>query len=409
MLGFRIVFTILILLAQIYLYRRFTRSSLSHAPTPHMRRTLGGLFLAFSIPVVVLFFWRPRLAEWPSWTIIAVVYPFYIWHAASVLMCLGFGLLRLGRTLVSLVQRLLKKRRVIAQSTDTHRAVAESRFNPARRVFFRQGFTILAGATVAGTAYSAFRRGDYEITESTISIPGLPASFDGFTIALVSDIHSSPFMTLPQMRTYVDGINSLHADLIAIPGDLVNSEVEEAYPLAEALADLRAPFGVFATLGNHDFFTRDPDQVTSIVAKTGISVLRNEAVRVEKAGSAIALAGIDDTGNPRRANLLMQRVFHRSEGQISRILLCHRPYFFEEAASQKIDLTLSGHTHGGQVVLARIGNSVIAPARVASPYVAGLYSLGANKMYVSRGIGTVGIPFRVNCPPEITRITLRAS
>jgi predicted MPP superfamily phosphohydrolase len=117
--------------------------------------------------------------------------------------------------------------------------------------------------------------------------------------------------------------------------------------------------------------------------------------------------GIDDVGRSDRATSHMRSAARGVPDALPRILLCHRPYFLEEAAAMGMDLVLSGHTHGGQIVLGHIGPLILTPAAIASPYIWGRYSRGHTQMYVSRGIGTVGLPMRVNCPPELTRITLR--
>jgi predicted MPP superfamily phosphohydrolase len=405
MFVFRVILPILLLLIQFHLYRRITDSGIRQLKSLPRRIGIAAMFVAFSLPVVILVFWRPRLAEWPTWSIIGAVYPFYIWHFISVLTIVGMGCIKLITLMIAAGTWFVEK--VQSKSNRGPMPAEVPDYDPRRRAFFRHGFTLLAATTVAGTAYSAFRRGEYELTEISVPIKNLPPAFHGFTIALLSDIHSSPFMTKSQMDEYVRGVNSLNADLIAIPGDLVNSEIEEAYPFAEAFSDLRARYGVFGTLGNHDFFTRNPDLVTDIISDCGINILRNDRIYIEKEGDRLLLVGIDDTGSGTRAGRFMDAVLAGASGADPRILLCHRPYFFGEAQRRGFGLTLSGHTHGGQVVLARFGQSVVAPARFASRYVAGLYSQGDSRMYVSRGIGTVGVPFRINCPPEITRISLR--
>jgi predicted MPP superfamily phosphohydrolase len=266
--------------------------------------------------------------------------------------------------------------------------------------------TVLAGAAFAGSALGALGKDRYDITEISIPIAGLPDRLQGFTIALASDIHSSVFMTLPTMRNYVSLLNGMGADCIVVTGDFVNSMVEEVYPFAEAFSELRAPLGVYGVLGNHDYYTRNVDAVARAVNDAGIRLLVNERVSLQKENETLHLAGVDDTGSHERAAQWFDKASRGAGEGAPKILLCHRPYYFEEAARRKFDLTLSGHTHGGQIVFARIGNDIIAPARMASPYVAGLYSIGRSRMYVSRGIGTVGIPVRINCPPEITKITL---
>jgi len=194
--------------------------------------------------------------------------------------------------------------------------------------------------------------------------------------------------------------------MITVVGDFVNSQPSEVYPFAEAFSELKARYGVYGVLGNHDYYSRDVDTVARNVNECGIKLLVNDRVALEKDNKKLYLLGADDVGNSERAGQSFDRMLKGIDESIPKILLCHRPYFFDQSARRGIALTLSGHTHGGQIVFARIGNDIISLARLASPYVAGLYSIESSRMYVSRGVGTVGVPVRLNCPPEITKITL---
>jgi predicted MPP superfamily phosphohydrolase len=216
-------------------------------------------------------------------------------------------------------------------------------------------------------------------------------------------------MQRDQMEQYAKMVNGLKADMIAVTGDFVNSSVQEVYPFATAFSLLHAQDGVYGVLGNHDYYTRQVETVAKEVSDCGIRLLRNEHLVIERNGHGVCLVGVDDVGTRKRAGNYFDQALLDSKSGMTRILLCHRPYFFDEAKARDIDLTLSGHTHGGQIVFVRLGNDIIAPARIASPYVAGLYSQGRSHMYVSRGVGTVGVPIRINCPPEITKIVLKRS
>jgi predicted MPP superfamily phosphohydrolase len=147
--------------------------------------------------------------------------------------------------------------------------------------------------------------------------------------------------------------------------------------------------------------------VAEIATAGGVRILRDESHVIHRGDASLALLGIDDTGNASSAIQRIARASTNIDEHSTKLLLCHRPYFLPEASHTGIHLMLSGHTHGGQVVLGRFGDMTITPAALASPYVAGLYNEGMTQMYVSRGVGTVGIPVRVNCPPEITRIVIK--
>ena len=205
---------------------------------------------------------------------------------------------------------------------------------------------------------------------------------------------------------YVAALNNLKTDIIFVPGDFVNSQTDEVYPFVEAFSSLRAPYGVYGCLGNHDYYA-DVDVVAKEVDGCGIKLLRNDAVKILKGNSFINLVGVDDIPINGKPDPYLERALSSVQNSNPRILLCHKPYYLETFASRNIDLTLSGHTHGGQIVFAKVGNLIVCPAALFSKYVWGLYEFGNSQMYVTRGIGTVGVPFRINCPPEITKITLQ--
>jgi predicted MPP superfamily phosphohydrolase len=395
-----------LLLIQFFFYREVTYR-ISRAPHPDRnKKIVNALFLLFNIPVILLLALSREMRHLPGWVITSAVLPLYLWHASAVLVFFAIVLKEAVLFPVRAVRWAVRR-----FETPEHHPVpvpraTETAFDPQRRVFLGRGMTVVAGAAFVGSAIGAFGKDNYAFSDIPVPIANLPEEFEGFTIAFVSDIHSSVFMTRETMKGYASVINAMKSDCIIIAGDFVNSMAEEVYPFAEAFSELKAPFGVYGVLGNHDYYTRNVELVAREVVAGGIKLLVNDRVDFQKGGAKIHLMGVDDTGNRRRAAQLFDQVARGTFEGTPKILMCHRPYYFEEAARRSFDLTLAGHTHGGQIVLARIGNEVIAPARMASPYVAGLYSIGSSRMYVSRGIGTVGIPVRINCPPEITKIRL---
>lgn len=404
---FQLLLILILLGVQYYFYRNISRYLAEHHSSRPARIVLNSVFVLFNLPLVCLLVTRPQLGSFPAWVIDGGVYPLYIWHFSLFLL---FVVIMIGKFLkipvVSTVWLMSKFDRTEQWIHVMRRRKEIHRYDSRRRAFLRQGATVLAGAAFTGSAYGAFSRDHFELTEIDIPVSNLPKEFDGFTVGLISDIHSSVFMTREQMAHYVAAVNSLNTDLVTVTGDFVNSTVDEVYPFAEAFSELRAPSGVYGVLGNHDYYTRNVELVAREVGACGIRLLRNEHVPIVKGAGKIILAGIDDVGSNERAARLMDVSVRSSGDATTRILMCHRPYFFEQAETRKFDLTLSGHTHGGQIVFARIGTDVLAPARVASPYVAGIYTINESAMYVSRGIGTVGVPIRINCPPEITKIRL---
>ena len=407
---FRVTIFAIVSGLQFLLYTRARRWARQRFPGSARAQTvLSLLFAVFGAGLVIALFVGPVAQHIPGWLNTIIARPFYIWEGATI----ALGLAILAGILIAFPVRLavaaLRRLPLTAQGLrrlTTHPAVA--RFDASRRTFLFRGMEGLTAASFGAATYGVFTgRSGYEFTDTSIRVHDLPPALDGFTIGLVSDIHSSSFMTKKQMDGYCGALMSLGTDLIVVPGDFVNSQTEEVYPFAESFSALHAPCGVYGVMGNHDFFAPDPERIAREVDDCGVKLLRNDSVIIGKNGARFALIGIDDVGRSERASSHMRSATRGLPDLLPRVLLCHRPYFLDEAAAMGIDLMLSGHTHGGQIVLGHIGPLVLTPAAIASPYIWGKYSRGRTQMYVSRGIGTVGLPMRVNCPPEITRITLR--
>jgi uncharacterized protein len=408
---FRFTLLAVVFLVQYVLFRRVWNWIKTTRPASRLLRgTTIGLFAFFNILFLVIVLLRPHVVELPQWLEYAGMYPFYIWYGATFFL----GVALLVAALVKLPFKVVmwistRFSRMRARLRLVKRQPAYQEFDVSRRIFLRRGMYTLTAASFTGTAYGALvERIRPESTTAEFPIASLPPVLDGFTIALASDVHSSIFMTKREMDEYVALINSMNADLVVVTGDFVNSLTDEVYPFAESFSALKAPHGVYGVMGNHDFFASDPELVAREVNDCGVRLLRNDRITIARGGAQFDLLGVDDTGHAERAAQLIQTARGTSGRQVPQILLCHRPYFLPQAAAQNIDLMLSGHTHGGQIVLAKIGRTIVTPAALASPYVWGKYRSGNTSMYVSRGIGTVGLPVRINCPPEITKIVLRS-
>lgn len=406
---FRLILTVILSGIQYFIYNKIQRYLRSSSKSPRLQIAVKALFLGFNVPLIVLMFWQPKTAAFPGWLLYIGVFPFYLWHFCFfiifmiILAGLGLKLPVLGMLQLSRLIPSLRGKVDLLQTNEKFR-----QFNQKRRIFLRNGLIGLTGIVFAETGYSTFKPDPYETSFITIPVRNLPPQFEGFSISLISDIHSSVFMTKEMILHYVTAVNRLQSDMIIVAGDFVTSQVEEVYPAAEALMELKAPYGIFAVFGNHDFYTRNVETVGREIGNAGIIILRNEHRIIEKGEAKLYVLGVDDFGNERNPSRVFGTLLRDCREDIPKILMCHRPYYFPQAAEQKIDLTLSGHTHGGQIIFIKLRNHVMAPASLASPYVAGYYKIGASSLYVSRGIGTVGIPLRLNCPPEITQITLRS-
>jgi predicted MPP superfamily phosphohydrolase len=367
-----------------------------------------GIFLLFNLAFLAVVSSRYFSHGLESWLFRDIAKPFYVWIIAT-----GFlSLLVFAVFCVQVILRGLNKASDLVPGAKTlKRSVAASpavqKFDASRRVFLRRGMYGITASAFGATGFGVFvAPATPTITRESMIISHLPPAFEGTTIGVVSDIHSSPAMTRDDMDGYVQELMRLSPDLIVVPGDFVNSATDEVYPFAESFGALQAPLGVYGVMGNHDFYASRPDIVAREVNRCGVNLLRNDGVTLRRGSDSIALLGIDDTGRPDRASGAMLSARKGSSLPDTTILLCHRPYFLEQASREGIDLMISGHTHGGQIVFARVGDISITPAQLFSPYVWGKYEWGDTKMYVTRGIGTVGLPVRMNCSPELVILTL---
>ena len=240
------------------------------------------------------------------------------------------------------------------------------------------------------------------IEHERIELNRLPQSFESFRIVQLSDIHHGPFSDRSQIERAVDTANRLQPDIIALTGDYISKERHYAAPCAEMLGRLRARFGVFAVLGNHDHWV-DAALITDLFRAEGITMLVNQGMRFELNGSAFWLAGVDDTMVGLEDISLALAGSREDE---MKLLLAHNPIVLRRAARADVDLVLSGHTHGGQVALRSEPSVSGGPRR---RFLKGLGRLGNTQIYVNRGLGTVVLPIRYGCPPEVSLLELRCS
>ncbi len=412
MILFRIVIPLIYLAIQFLLYRGASRWAAAKFPgRKNISLLVAVPFLFFTLLFFGLAMVRVQVLQLPDWLREVAVYPSSFWTGATLFL----GLVETALLILILPLKLGVRAAGLVPSWKERMARLRAkpsmqRFDASRRAFIRRGAYGLTAVSFAGSAYGLLAaKHEHEVTEEEFAVRNLPPAFDGFTITLLSDIHSSVYMSKTDMDGFVALANGLKSDMIVVPGDFVSGLTEEVYPFAESFSNLQAPHGVYGVTGNHEYYTQDPDRVIREVDACGVKLLHEECVSIKKNGSEILVVGIDDAPRGQIAARRIRSALSRAVPGAPRILLCHRPYYLAEAEDLNIDLVLSGHTHGGQVVLGRFGNTVITPASLASPYVWGRYRKGGTEMYVSRGIGTVGLPIRINCPSEITRITLRAA
>lgn len=263
----------------------------------------------------------------------------------------------------------------------------------------------VAGGLAAASVAACFAlRQRPRVRAHDVFVEGLPASFDGYRIAQISDLHCGPFASGERVAGWVRRVNRLQPDLVAVTGDLIASGSSFVSTVASALGGLRARDGVFAAMGNHDYFT-DGEAFSVALSEAGLSVLRNRGIQLRRGSGSIYVAGVDDTWT-RRDDI--ERALADRPPEAPVILLAHDPVLFPEAAARRVDLTLSGHTHGGQLALPIFARKLNL-ARLMTRFTTGLYRVGPSTLYVNRGLGTTGPPVRLAVPPEIAVLTLRAA
>lgn len=235
-----------------------------------------------------------------------------------------------------------------------------------------------------------------------IFVPGLGASFEGYRVAQLSDLHIGGLTPRRRAQRWVARANALDVDLVALTGDYVTSGTAFHHDIAAAVSELRARDGVFAVLGNHDYFG-EGEPLISLLREGGATVLRNEHRTITRGDDRLVVAGVDDTYT-RRADIA--RALEGREAGLPVVALAHDPQLFATLARHGVALVLSGHTHWGQLALPFAAERVNV-SRLSYRYHAGLYSSGASTLYVHPGLGTTGPPVRLGAPPEITVLRLR--
>jgi len=279
--------------------------------------------------------------------------------------------------------------------------VPEFPFN--RRQFLRGLVAAPLVAVSAGAAYSRLIEPyHYWISETDILIRNLPERFEGFRITQLTDIHHSRILGLDEIRRAINLAQQTKPDMFVLTGDYSTTYRRYIEPCAEALSGLGAPDGVWAVLGNHDHYT-DPELTTRALQRQHIAVLNNAHTTIQRGPDSLQLSGIDDwTWNA----VDWTRAFAGLNEKRPTILLSHQPTVLDFEQTRKVDLIVSGHTHGGQLTFPWLG----APARLFTKdlkYARGLFRSGETQLYVSSGTGVIGLPLRFGVRPEIAVLRLR--
>jgi predicted MPP superfamily phosphohydrolase len=317
-------------------------------------------------------------------------------------------------------------------------AAPETVPDPSRRYFFRAATAAAGAAPFLGAMYGfAAERLNYQVRRVEIPMHKLPAALDGMKIAQISDIHLSGYMSRAEVRRAVDMANDLGADLAVVTGDLITGIGDPIEDCVDEVRRLHAPLGVWGCNGNHEIYARAEDEAGYLFSQAGMKMLRHQNAQLTFKGAPFNLIGVDyqRERNPRgQRQQTLAGVEPLVRRDMPNILLSHNPNSFPRAAELGIDLSLAGHTHGGQIQV-EILDHRLSPARFITNYIAGLYqrplfapapigrvsasassplynslfaspSSGLANIYVNRGLGTVGAPVRLGVPPEISLIIL---
>ncbi|HRE40660.1 MAG TPA: metallophosphoesterase [Ignavibacteria bacterium] len=374
-------------------------------------------FVYFNLPFLYLIIVRKNFTTLPDIVFDLFIVPFYIFQGAIVFIGLFLLIGKLIKLPVSLPVFVLSKFSYFKDKIEKLKSKKEVKQIDNSRRKFVTGLTMaVSGYAFLGAGYGVLKKNDYKITNFDLPIKNLPDEFKGKTIALITDIHSGPYMSKELMSEYVDVLNSLKTDYIVIAGDITNTDRNEIIPFADSFKNLKANKGIYATLGNHDYFS-DPEYIADYIkGDTPVTLLRNESVLLTENGKSILLSGMEDVrdSNVQFTPKLQENYLttKNSENELliknnlsvestPKILIYHKPYFIDLMSKDNYDLVLTGHTHGGQVVLLNFGGVNLSLAATVSPYISGLYTVNNSKMYVSRGLGSVALPLRLNCPPDI--------
>ena len=398
------------LASQLFWFRRLAEWGERLIPNRKLRRALAGVG---AIIYILLFAYQmawSRRSGTPThltWEAAVFQAPFQAWLIGSVL---GFALAVLIWTGVRLARiAAWCFRKAQARRETPSDPPASDLASRQRRRFLEQAATMLSATPLVASAYGlVYGRLDLETTHQRIKLARLPKAFHGFRIAQLSDIHIGPFMTAKEVRNYVSITNQLRPDLVVLTGDFITWDPATQEDVVDALAGLQAPYGLYGCLGNHELWADVEESITDMFARRGIRMLRNTPAPIPSHGETLNLIGVDYQSHRRFGPPGERYVRQYLEGvdrlmmpDTVNILLSHNPNTFDRAAELGIDLSLAGHTHGGQVTLEFI-HPDLSPSRLITDYISGRFQKGDSQLYVNRGIGTIFVPIRLGAPPEIT-------
>jgi predicted MPP superfamily phosphohydrolase len=274
-----------------------------------------------------------------------------------------------------------------------------------RRALNAAGNALIAAPFVVIGYGALVQRTDFRVREIDVPLPDLPPDLDGLRVLQLSDIHLGPFLSEAEFSRVIDTALELRPHLAVVTGDLISSNDDPLDACIRQLSRLKADAGVFGCMGNHERYAGVEKLTEQMAARIGIRFLRGAAQPLRFGAAVLNLAGVDYQSLAGKQAYLRNAERLIAPGAFN-VLLSHNPDVFPVAVRQGYNLLLAGHTHGGQVTV-EILDQAINPARFFTPYVYGLYRSGKAAGYVTRGIGTIGIPARIGAAPEISVLRLR--
>lgn len=335
--------------------------------------------------------------------------PLFRWYTASAFVALFCSLfLLVTATVFALAGGMLGVLSAQALTVDGQLMVGAG-LNGAFHWVASLGMAVIALAMAYGYA---FGQRELRTTHVALPFPGWPAGRP-LRVAQISDIHVGQNLNAAQLRRFVSGVNAASPDLICITGDIADSPLADYPAFFPILGELRARFGVYAILGNHDHYAGAEVVTEALERWTNCVVLRDTAVTVDLDGARLHVIGLDDRGRDWargvQSDSRLGELLDEAPSDVPVLLLCHRPDIFHHAAARRVPLTLSGHTHGGQLAVPWFGRRLRNLAEFITPFDRGLYRNGESHLYVNCGLGVTGQRIRLFTPREITVFQLGAA
>jgi len=384
-------------LMHLYLWKRQIKDTTRPGRT---RRILTAVLIALAT-LLIAALTLPRvigLTElgWVAW-------PGYIWFGLAAYLFLALLVLEPVRLALRGWIQQKPPKTATAATKDNPAAAEEPSAAVNRRVFIARVSAVAASTAAVGLvgAGSFNALGPPALLRVPVRLPKLDPAFNGFRIAVVSDIHLGPLSGRAHTERIVGMINETPPDLVAIVGDVVDGTVGELGPAAEPLRDFDSREGTFFVTGNHEYYVEDPGAWLRELERLGVQPLRNENTAIRRGTAAFDLAGVNDIAGESRSDAPdFDRALSGMESTRPTILLAHQPVMVGEAAARGVDLQLSGHTHGGQMWPFHY------VVRLVQPSLAGLSIVDDTQLYVTRGTGFWGPPVRIGAPPDLTVLAL---